>query len=236
MTEQIQEDAIRKLAERLVEQPAGVVGVASHQLGRYREFDKCLNEVWIPPNSIRDWYLGLCVPRNYNDAIKTTLEFAKEWLWILDDDHVFPRELLLNLLERDVDIACPLYVRRCPPFKPVLHADAKGEFRRYDWDYLNGKSGLVDITADGSAPTGGMLIRRRVLEKLQYPWFESGKIDPELGSWDIWFCEKARQAGFKIYVDTDNTIGHIMHMALWPQRNEDGTYQHQVTTVSPHIS
>jgi GT2 family glycosyltransferase len=236
MNGQVQDDLVRELAGRLMVQQPGIVGVASHQLGRYREFDRCLNEVWIPQNSIRDWYLGLSVCKNYNNMVKTTLEYNKAWLWILDDDHVFPRDLLLNLLERGVDIVAPLYVRRCPPFKPVLHADAKGEFRRYDWDYLNGKSGLVDITADGSAPTGGMLIRREVLEKLQYPWFECGQIDPELGSWDIYFCEKARQAGFKIHVDTENTIGHIIHMALWAKKNEDGTFAHRFTTVSPHIS
>lgn len=146
----------------------------------------------------------------------------------MDDDHVFTEDVLVNLLERDADIVTPLYLRRRAPFLPVLHGDESREYARYNFNYLKGKSGLVDMTADGTLPTGGMLIRSHVLKAIPNPWFETGQIDSEYGSWDIYFCEKARKAGFKLYVDTDNCMGHLVTLALWPVRDEQGNWGYDI--------
>jgi len=171
------------------------------------------------------------VAANMNAGIRLALESDKQWFWIMDDDHVFSDDLLIGLLERNVDIVTPLYLRRRAPFLPVLHGDASREYTRYNFNYLKGKSGLVDVTADGSLPTGGMLIRRHVLEGMEDPWFETGQIDSEYGSWDIYFCEKARQAGFRLFVDTDNVMGHITPVAIWPVCGENGEWGFDIRQV-----
>ena len=212
------------IVDRLTQQAPGVMAIASAPIGRYRVFDRCVDRVHAPIGTIKEWEIGLSTAANYNKAVRTTLKHDRGWLWLMDDDHVFPPDILLNLLERDVDIVTPLYLRRVPPFVPVVHSDAARGYLRYDFSYIEGKTGLLDVTEEATLPTGGMLIRRAVLEAMKDPWFEQGQIDPEYGSWDLHFCEKARHAGFKLHLDTDNRLGHIIHVAVWPDRDENNVY------------
>ncbi len=216
------------LAERLKLQPSGYVGIATGDTGRHIGFNMAFDHVKFPPGTPFRRFPGLSVAANYNKAVRAMLESDAQWLWLMGDDHVFPEDILANLLERNVDIVTPLYLRRQSPFLPVLHGDESREYCRYNFNYLKGRSGLIDVTTDGTLPTGGMLIRRHVLEAVSDPWFETGQIDPEYGSWDIYFSEKARKAGFKLFVDTDNPMGHIVPLALWPIRDEDGDWGYDI--------
>ena len=208
--------------ERAVLQPPGFVGIACTDQPRYTAFAVCWDRLKLTPGARFKRIPGLSVAANYNAACRHMLEMPElEWVWLVDDDHVFPADLLISLLERDVDIVTPLYLRRVSPFLPVLHGDENREYVRYNFNYLKGKSGLVDVTEDGCLPTGCMLIRRHVLEAMTDPWFETGQIDPEYGSWDIYFTEKARKASFKLFCDTDNAIGHIVPLAVWPMLDEE---------------
>jgi hypothetical protein len=217
-----------ELTERLANQEGGYVGIACADLARFTAFDVSWDQVKLPPNTAFRRFPGLSVAANYNAAVRAMIEADKAWLWIMDNDHVFPPDILINLLERDVDIVTPLYLRRRFPFLPVLHGDETRRYTRYNFSYLKGKSGLVDMTADGTLPTGGMLIRRHVLETMPDPWFETGQIDSEYGSWDIYFTEKARKAGFSLHLDTDNAMAHIVPLALYPKRDEQGNWGYEI--------
>ncbi len=217
-----------ELKERLAQQEGGYAGIATADTGRYIGFNIAWDHVKIPPGTAWKRAPGLSVAENYNIICKNALDGDYPWVWLMDDDQVFPEDILCNLLERNVDIVTPLYLRRRAPFLPVLHGDESREYARYNFSYLNGKSGLIDVTADGSLPTGGMLIRRKVLEVIPEPWFETGQIDSRYGSWDIYFCEKARKAGFKLFVDTDNPMGHIVPLAIWPVQDKDGTWRYDI--------
>ena len=220
-----------ELQERLDGQSGGYVGIACADLARYTAFDICWDQLRLPPGTRYRRFPGLSVAANYNAACRAMLETDAQWLWLMDNDHIFPSDQLLKLLERDVDIVTPLYLRRLPPFLPVLHGDESRSYTRYNFEYLKGKEGLVDVTGDGTLPTGGMLIKREVLETIADPWFETGQIDSEYGSWDIYFTEKARQAGFRLFVDTDNPMGHIVPLTLWPVRHDDGSWGYDIRSA-----
>ena len=126
-----------------------------------------------------------------------------DWLWILGDDHQFGEAALMQLLARDVDVICPLNVMRAHPFHPLIY-DESGE--RWTWDRLDGKYGIHDVPACGNA---GMLVKRRVFDAIPQPWFEWGPDGSPYAGSDLAFCWKARQAGFKVYVDTQVRFGHI---------------------------
>lgn len=216
--------------ERDVVDTPGVIGIASGFLGRYRDFDVCLNRAKMPEGSGVDWRVGVNIAYNYNNMIRTVLDDAKyQWLWILGDDHVFMPDLLMNLLKRDVDVVVPLCLRRTTPYLPVIFAGREGGYSPLGWDALNGKEGLVELetTLLGNA---GMLIKRHVLETMDYPWFENGKMNPEMGGCDLWFCQKVHDAGIGLYLDTDNTIGHISHVAVWPLRGDNNIYTPELRT------
>lgn len=203
--------------------PPGVIGVASSFLGRYREFDVSVSNIVVPQGTVVEWRLGVNIAHNFNNTIRSMLSSGAQWVWILGDDHVFLPNTLLNLLRRKVDVVVPLCLRRSSPFLPVLHTSVSGGCARLDWSFLEGKSGLVDIS-DIAAGNAGMLIQRRVIETMSEPWFETGQINSELGSPDLWFCEKLRNYGIKLHLDLDNPIGHITHAAVWPSKNDQGQY------------
>jgi GT2 family glycosyltransferase len=70
-------------------------------------------------------------------------------------------------------------------------------------------TGLQEV---GSIGTGIMLIKRRVFEGMSEPWFDMPWQTTRgyMGE-DVFFCRKARELGFKVYIDHDvsHEIGHI---------------------------
>jgi hypothetical protein len=139
-----------------------------------------------------------------------------EWIWFIDDDHVWDSKILFALLEHNVDIVGPLYVMRYYPFPPNIFTgqDGQGGYRTASWMELKHQRGLISVTAMGAS---GLLIRKPVFETLSDPWFEVGKVHPEGLYEDAWFCKKARDAGFSIHADMDSSLGHISTSVLWPK-------------------
>ncbi len=191
-------------------------------MGRYREFDITLNDVQKPADCGVFWKTGCDMAKSFNDLCRMFLEHKRfEWLWILGDDHVFHPELLIRLLGRNVDIVSPLCLKRTSPFRPVVYTEREGKYWQISSDRLDGKTGLLRVAACGNA---GMLIRRRVIEKIGDDWHRVGWQTPESGGSDLYFCKRATENGFDIHVDLDNHLGHIAHMAVWPVINEQGEY------------
>ena len=142
-----------------------------------------------------------------------------QWVFIMDDDHTFAPELLVQLLDRDVDIVVPLYNQRTPPFAPVAYKQETpdGRFVIYDWPDLEGRDGLLPVASAGKA---GVLLRRRVIEALHDPWFEWNK---QIGE-DHYFFAKARAAGFTVHVDLDARMGHCTPVQITPYRSPEGLW------------
>lgn len=216
----------------------GVIGIASGFLGRYREFDVCVHRTQMPVGSQLDWRVGVGIAHNFCEMVRRTLGYEThklpgdvdfQWLWILGDDHVWSPDLLKKLLARDVDVVVPLCLRRMPAYSPVLFAGSEGGYAPLGWEAINGQTGLVKLETKllGNA---GMLIKRHVLEAIDEPWFENGKMNPEMGGCDLWFCQKVHDAGFGLYLDTDNPIGHLSHVAIWPRRDGDNNYNPDIRT------
>jgi hypothetical protein len=200
-----------------------LVGICSGNMGRYREFDACLSFTISPPGSKHQWAVGGDPAYNLNRLIEAMEELECDYLWILGDDHVWKEDLLMKLLERDKDIVVPLCLRHGFPFWHVIHFDSRRDFYRVPYHALRGRSGCIDITGL-TVGNAGMLIKSKVLQNMARPWFECGRTHTEVMGTDLYFCEKAAKAGFGLWLDTDNTIGHIIPMAIWPEQGEDGAW------------
>jgi hypothetical protein len=69
--------------------------------------------------------------------------------------------------------------------------------------------------------TSGMLVRRRVFEALDPPYFRASlSNDAGLIGEDFDFCERARAAGFRIFADTSIAFGHITAATMVPVFDE----------------
>ena len=67
-----------------------------------------------------------------------------------------------------------------------------------------------------------MLIKRRVLEAIDDPWFEPSQDAVGLNE-DLNLCRKIREAGFTLWCDPTALLGHISHYTVYPHW-QDGAW------------
>lgn len=201
--------AKRKAKEQVKEYPPGTIGVLADWTGRYTDFTKAMVDVVKPNGTKIVWAYGSLQSTACNNIVDN---FEGDWLWIMGDDHVFRPDMLLRLLDHDVDIVVPLCVQKHPPFLPVVHEslEPSGRFNMIDLT-KHKEEKLVEVYAAGSA---GMLIKRHVLEAMEKPIFEFGRIGQENVGEDLLFCHKAQEAGFKVHCDLSLKLGHLRPITL----------------------
>ncbi len=204
----------------------GIVGIISGDLSRYTEWTQSILRLLMPQGSKWRWCHGNgfaihrnIIVRELNQEDANGNEWHGDWVWFTDDDQPFDPDLLMKLLNRNVDIIQPLVTTRKAPFLPyAYHYDetSRSKYLQLDWPELN-SSGIQEVDACGA---GGLLVRRHVFEAMADPWFEEGKTAAECIGEDLHFCTKAKELGFKVYVDLDNVSGHIGTFQTWPRFSE----------------
>jgi len=206
----------------------GVIGIPIGSLSRYTEFFICLGQLQRPAGTIEEYCSGANIAKNLNNIIRVMLKGDYEWLWIIADDHVFKPDVLMNLLKHNVDAVGTLYTKRINPFPPTYHTGRDDNYSQQSYKAINGKSGLVELKNE-TIGNAGLLVKRCVFEKMSWPWFEYGKPKATMLE-DLYFCDKVREEGFKLYIDLDTTMGHIANFAVWPVRDENNNYSSEIRT------
>jgi len=210
----------------------GVIAIFTATLGRYREFDIAKESTVGVFGTEFKWAMGLNASFMMNKIIRE-MKPEMRWIWFQGDDHLWHPDLLIKLLARDVDMVAPLMLQKAPPFSHVVFG---GDFSGTERSLLNQKKGLVDISGK-TIGNGGLLVRRRVLDEMKDPWYETGQTDSEYYGGDIYFVHKAqKETGAKLYIDMDNTQGHIFHGAVWPQMDEKGVLGASIGTALDFVN
>ena len=123
-------------------------------------------------------------------------------IFCVDDDMVYEKDTLEKLLSHDKDIVGARYANRRGTGEVV-------EYLTEDQTLTDGKDDdLIMVNALGG---GCVLIKMDVFTKVSQPWFWY-KIAPTGAvtmSHDWYFCEKARDAGYKVWCDLSIMPGHI---------------------------
>jgi hypothetical protein len=191
----------------------GSIALPTAEIGRFTLFTVCLASTQQPEGTNLAISASASVTQNLNRNIQDMRPYD-EWLWIIGDDHTWEPDCLMRLLRTmdenpEIDVLVPLVVRRNPPWTLVVFKEAgvfEGDIPQwmpYRFDELP-QTGVFEVDAAGSA---GMLIRRRVLETMGFPWFES--TNGVYLNEDVIFCMKAREHGFRIFATADVAMGHI---------------------------
>lgn len=144
-------------------------------------------------------------------AKEAIAEGADYILWI-DADMRFPKDTIKRLMAHDKDIVGVNATTRSVPVKPTAkYLKIDYEAKTNEWLPVSskGKTGIERVTAIGC---GVMLVKRKVFEKMERPWFWFENLNNHklLGE-DVYFCVKAHDFGFETWVDHDlsNEIGHV---------------------------
>ena len=154
-----------------------------------------------------------------NEVCKRQLNRLPDYYLFLDQDSVVHPNLFDALREsldkHNISIVSADYIRKkgwIPVWTPVEYYtkwNGKWKFKRGD---------LVEVVITGG---GALLVKGEVLRKLPPPWFKVlSDIKTFMGE-DAYFCQLARDHGYKVYVDTAITIGHqgsIVFPQDWEQR------------------
>jgi hypothetical protein len=191
----------------------GLIGVIGNR-PRATEFSDALDRLWKPKGWFISRQIGNSPARARNQLIRTAIEQELDYVLFLDDDHVFPPDTLLRLLNHGVDCVSALYTWRVNPFHAnvfdQLSATPEGEPDPHGKlvikPLMGVKPGLITCNIVGS---GFFLAKVEVLKKVDDPWFTLGWPFQEEWCDDISFCVRLREAGVEIHVDTATCIDHI---------------------------
>lgn len=156
---------------------------------------------------------GNQIARQRNLAVEHMLNAGWEWLLFVDSDCVPSSTALPALLGREADVVAGVVLERFSPFAVAATREADGaKITLHDVPC----DGLLPVRTVGSACT---LVRRRVFERLDRPWYRCGQVNPEFLTEDTEFCLRARDVGFRIALDCSVRVGHAVSGVLWPGRD-----------------
>lgn len=145
--------------------------------------------------------IGSGLAMNRIKMVRDAIENGCDYIFFIDDDMNIPMQALILLLARDKEIVAANCARKELPPRPT----AQG----FDGMCVYTSETSTGLEKVKSIGTGMMLINLRVFGSLAQPWFCEDPIK-EVGE-DVYFCGKAREAGFDIWIDHDlsKDVGHI---------------------------
>lgn len=176
-------------------------------------------------NPGREWLFNANEPVDAarNNAVEFAIKHVHGWdylLWIDADTIPIATACVDMLLEGRLDIVGGFY-------KLKVDGSERWSFKRSrEWCHVPNPQ--TDLACEAGFPrlaveqmgAGFMLVHRRVYEAMPWPWYryETQPMDAEgvivkTGE-DCWFCDKARAAGFEIFVDLRCPARHFNKVEL----------------------
>lgn len=149
--------------------------------------------------------MGTGLALNRINLCKSAVKAGCTHVLFLDDDMRIPMDTMMRLLSHGL----PVVAANCARKELPPRSTAKGFDGNCVWTRKR-STGLEEVLSIG---TGVMLIDVSVLKALPQPWFaEVFNVETEntVGE-DVYFCNKAREHGFKIHIDHDISKG-VVHM------------------------
>jgi len=154
---------------------------------------------------------------NREESVQRAFEMGADYILFIDADMIFPTDALTKLLNLDKDIASVTYNYRRLPQTSIVTLDEKYDADYQDVDDTKTKDGQIPLSAIKNpfrvkACGGGfLLIKMDVFNKIKRPWFffepETETTQP-VGE-DVWFCDRARELGYEIWIDPSIEMGHV---------------------------
>ena len=159
---------------------------------------------------------GYDCARARNNIVSEAKKRQADYVLMVDNDTVPPKDALINLLSDDKEVAVGYYAHRVfnQKYGGRTNACKLGEF-----NYTNQYTGaeLRELRDNGTnvlqihgGGLGCALIKLSVFDKLDFPYFDwTNYKNNYVLSEDLYFAENLRKHNIPIYVDTRVECGHI---------------------------
>ena len=159
---------------------------------------------------------GYDCARARNNIVNECKKLKADYVLMIDNDTVPPKDALVNLLEDDKDVVVGYYAHRVfnQKYDGRTNACKLGEFN-YTKQYTGAElhelrdagHNVMQIHGGG---LGCALIKMSLFDRLQFPWFDwKNYPNNYVLSEDLFFAENLRTNAQAIYVDTRVECGHI---------------------------
>ena len=162
-----------------------------------------------------------------NRIAQMALDKKTDYVLMVDNDVVLPKDALLNLLENPVDVCLGYYAHRDSDNRYrgrscvcKLYDENGNKHFNYPLESEYTADELKELKDNGQFRVqihgGGMgcaFIKTDVFNRIKYPWYDWVNYANEhrgMLSEDLYFCEGCRKKGIPIYTDTRVNCGHIL--------------------------
>ena len=177
---------------------------------------------------------GYDVATARNRIAQRALDLETDYVLMVDNDVVLPKDALMNLLENEKNVCLGYYAHRgtdnryngrtciCklkqPDGSDYYHYPLESEYTAAEMREL-AESGKKAILVHGGG-MGCALIKTDVFKRASYPWYDwinYGDANRGMLSEDLYFCEVCRNAKIRIYSDVRVGCGHLFRYVQWPE-------------------
>lgn len=169
-----------------------------------------------------------------NRIAQISIDKAVDYVLMVDNDVVLPRDAIVNLLDEPKDVCLGYYAHRdsdniyrgrtcvCKLYMKngdmYFNYPLESEYTAEELASLRNK-GEHKVRIHGGG-MGCAFINTNVFRRLSYPWYDwVNYADNNRGmlSEDLYFCEKCRSANIPIFTDTRVGGGHLLRRVQWPE-------------------
>lgn len=194
------------------------------------------------------YHEGVRTDKNRNVMLKRILDDQPNMDYILwlDEDMLYPHDIICKYLEIDFDVIGCLYFKRTEPFYPVGYVSGTNPIKPYRNLIPNTlpENSIVEVDGLGF---GGMMVNMRVYKAMgEDKWMHYGNhfylpYDNDDGlTHDLEFCKNVKQYGFKILLHTGIKPGHIASYVVtekdfYRAKSEEKAEESSVVVIMPTI-
>lgn len=176
---------------------------------------------------------GYDVATARNRVAQMGLDLKTDFVLMVDNDVVLPKDALTLLLEDAKDVNLGFYAHRgtnnlydgrtciCKLLdkggKPYYNYPLESEYTAEEMRGM-AEAGMTKIQIHGGG-MGCALIRTNVFNRTLYPWFDwvnYGDANRGMLSEDLYFCSLCRAAGIEPWADVRVACGHLFRHVQWP--------------------
>lgn len=159
----------------------------------------------------KGYKVDLFIPNNYSIDVSRNLivKYAQEnkfdYIFWVDSDIILPKDALIKLIAHDKDIVSGVYAYKILGGDKAVAKrfllDKEDTYEDIPLKEIKEYKGLMKVDGFGF---GCVLTKTEVFNKIKYPHFI---YTFDMGE-DIFFCRKAQNEGYELFIDTTILCGH----------------------------
>ena len=163
-----------------------------------------------------------------NKIVQRALDLETDYVLMVDNDVVLPKDALINLLDDQKEVCLGYYAHRdtdniyrgrtCVCKLGWFNYPLESEYTAAELRELR-DAGSYKVAIHGGG-MGCAFIKTDVFRRLKYPWYDwVNYADDNRGmlSEDLYFCEQCKRNEITIYTDTRVGCGHMLRHVQWPE-------------------